>query len=56
MKRERTFLLIGVILLSIFGLIMIYSASSVWTEYKFNDPYKYLKSQGLFLIVSYLSY
>ena len=55
MKRERTFLLIGVILLSIFGLIMIYSASSVWTEYKFNDPYKYLKSQGLFLIVSYLS-
>ena len=55
MKRERTFLLIGVILLSIFGLIMIYSASSVWAEYKFNDPYKYLKSQGLFLIVSYLS-
>ena len=34
---------------------MIYSASSVWAEYKFNDPYKYLKSQGLFLIVSYLS-
>lgn len=55
MKRERTFLLIGVILLSIFGLIMIYSASGVWAEYKFNDPYKYLKSQGLFLIVSYLS-
>ena len=55
MKKERTFLLIGVILLSIFGLIMIYSASSVWAEYKFNDPYKYLKSQGLFLIVSYLS-
>lgn len=55
MKREKTFLLIGVILLSIFGLIMIYSASSVWAEYKFNDPYKYLKSQGLFLIVSYLS-
>lgn len=54
MKKERTFLLIGVILLSIFGLIMIYSASNIWSEYKFNDPYKYIKSQGLFLIVGYI--
>ena len=54
MKKERTFLLIGIILLSIFGLIMIYSASNVWSEYKFNDPYKYIKSQGLFLIVCYI--
>ena len=30
---------------------MIYSSSSVWAEYKFNDPFKYLKSQSLFLIV-----
>ena len=42
-------------LLSIFGLIMIYSASNVWSEYKFNDPYKYIKSQGLFLIVGYIA-
>ena len=55
MKKERTFLLIGIILLSIFGLIMIYSASNVWSEYKFNDPYKYIKSQGLFLIVGYIT-
>ena len=55
MKKERTFLLIGIILLSIFGLIMIYSASNVWSEYKFNDPYKYIKSQGLFLIVGYIA-
>ena len=55
MKKERTFLLIGIILLSIFGLIMIYSASNIWSEYKFNDPYKYIKSQGLFLIVGYIT-
>ena len=55
MKKERTFLLIGIILLSIFGLIMIYSASNVWSEYKFNDSYKYIKSQGLFLIVGYIA-
>ncbi len=30
---------------------MIYSASFVWAEYKFNDPYKFAKMQGIFLIV-----
>ena len=30
---------------------MIYSASSVWAEYKFNDQFRYLKLQLLFLIV-----
>ena len=49
-KVELT-LLISVILISIFGIIMIYSASSVWAEYKFNDPYKYLKNQSLFFII-----
>ncbi|MGN1311671.1 MAG: stage V sporulation protein E [Bacilli bacterium] len=55
MKKERILLIIAVVLLSLFGLIMIYSASNVWSEYKFNDPYKYLKSQGLFLIISYIA-
>lgn len=39
------------IALSIFGLIMIYSSSYIWAEYKFNNPYKYVLSQGLFLII-----
>ena len=29
---------------------MIYSASFVWAEYKFNDPYKFVKMQSIFLI------
>lgn len=33
---------------------MIYSSSYVWAEYKFNDPFKYLKSQGIFLILGYI--
>lgn len=33
---------------------MIYSASYVWAEYKFNDPYKFLKSQLFFLITGYI--
>lgn len=44
-------LLIGVILISVFGLMMIYSASYVWAEYKFNDPFKFVKNQSIFFVV-----
>ena len=50
-KKIEIVLLISVILISIFGLIMIYSASYIWSEYKFNDPYKFVKNQGFFFII-----
>ena len=50
-KKIEILLLISVIAISVFGLIMIYSASYIWAEYKFNDPYKFVKNQGLFFII-----
>ena len=50
-RKVELLLLIGVIVISIFGLIMIYSASYVWAQYKFNDPYKFVKNQGIFFLV-----
>lgn len=44
-------LLIAVIIISIFGVMMIYSSSNIWAEYKFNDSFKYLKLQSIFLII-----
>lgn len=44
-------ILISTIILSLFGLLMIYSSSNIWAAYKYNDPYKYLKSQSIFLII-----
>lgn len=44
-------LLISVLLISLFGIIMIYSASYVWAEYKFNNPYKFVINQGVFFII-----
>lgn len=44
-------LLLAIIVLSIFGIIMIYSASSIWSEYKFNDSFHYLKYQSIFFII-----
>ena len=41
----------AVIILAIFGIVMIYSASFVWANYKFDDPFKFVKMQTIFLIV-----
>ena len=50
-KKVDIILLISVIALIVFGLVMIYSASSIWAVYKFNDSFKYVKQQLLFIIV-----
>ena len=44
-------LYICIVLISLFGILMIYSSSSIWAEYKFNDSFKYLKNQSLFFII-----
>lgn len=53
MKKKNIdyILFIAVILISTFGVIMIYSASSIWAEFKFHDAFKYIKQQGVFLII-----
>lgn len=53
MNNEKKYLIIVVFILSLFGLIMIYSASSIWAEYKFNDSFHYAKYQFVFLLVGY---
>ncbi len=55
MKRFDYKLFIFVILLSLFGILMIYSASSIWSEYKFNDQFRYLKLQSLFFIIGIIT-
>lgn len=55
MKKEAKFLLASVIIISLFGALMIYSSSYVWAQYKFNNPYKYLKSQLIFLVIGYIA-
>ena len=54
MKKIDYLLLFGIITISLFGLLMIYSSSYVWAEYKFNDPYKFVKTQSLFLVVGFI--
>jgi cell division protein FtsW len=44
-------LLITIIVTCIYGIIMIYSASSIWAEYKFNDKFHYVIMQSIFFII-----
>ncbi len=50
MKFDKILFLV-VLILSIFGLLMIYSSSSIWAEYKFSDSFHYLKYQSIFFII-----
>lgn len=54
LKKGDKFLLIAVVALAIFGIIMIYSASSIWAEYKYGDAFKFVKAQSAFLIIGLL--
>ena len=54
MKKTDLILVGAVFLISILGLVMIYSSSYVWASYKFDDPYKYLKTQAMFLMIGYV--
>ena len=54
MKKTNNILLVSIVIISLFGLLMIYSASYVWADYKFGDSFKFLKTQGIFLAVGYI--
>ena len=51
MRKVNITLVITIVLISLFGLLMIYSSSYVWAEYKFNDSFKYVKHQLLFFLI-----
>ncbi len=53
MKTDKL-LLWTIVIISLFGLLMIFSSSYVWALHKFNDPFRYVKYQALFLIIGIL--
>lgn len=55
-KKYDKLLLLAVIAIIIFGIIMIYSASSIWAEYKYQDPFKFVKAQSAFFLLGLLCF
>ena len=54
MKKVDLILFFSIVFITLFGLIMIYSSSYVWAQFKFNNAYKFVITQGLFLIIGYV--
>ena len=54
MKRNLL-IFFACLLLGAFGLLMIYSSSSIWSSYKFNDSFYYVKHQLLFYIAGIIA-
>ena len=51
MKKFDKVLFLFVVIISLFGILMIYSSSSIWAEYKYNDSFKFLKLQSIFFFI-----
>ena len=51
MKKYTKFLILAVFMLMILSLLMIYSASFVWAEYKFDNKFHYVFLEGIFIIL-----
>ncbi len=55
MNKESKYLVICTFILTIIGLFMIYSASSIWASYKYGDSFHYTKLQLIYLFISYIA-
>ena len=55
MKKTDKVLLISTIILILFGILMVYSSSSIWAEYKYNDSFKFVRSQTIFFLIGLIS-
>ena len=52
--RFDKWLFFDVIILMLFGLLMIYSSSYIWADYKFGNPFHYVIYQGAFIVIGIL--
>ena len=51
MKYDK-WLFFDVLILMLFGLLMIYSSSYIWSEYKYGNAFHYVLYQGIFVLIS----
>lgn len=48
-KNYKVKLIITVLILCIFGIIMVYTSSDIWSKYKYGNSYHYVLNQSIFL-------
>ena len=53
LNNKRLMLFLSMTCLIFIGLVMIYSSSYIWAEYKFDNGLKYVIQQSIFAIFGY---
>ena len=53
LKNKRLMLFITMCILIFIGLLMIFSSSYIWADYKFGDSLKYVKQQVMFVFIGF---
>ena len=54
LNNKRLILFLSMTFLIIIGIIMIYSASYIWANYKFGNSLKYVINQFIFIIIGFI--
>ena len=54
LKNKRLLVFITMTFLILIGLVMIYSSSYIWADFKFGDSLKYAKQQFIFILIGYI--
>ena len=54
LRNKRLLLFITMSILIFIGLLMIFSSSYIWAQYKFGDSLRYVKQQAIFIILGYI--
>ena len=49
--KNNLIILISLSLILIIGLFMVYSSSSIWANYYYNDKFYYFKRQTIFILI-----
>ncbi len=54
-KSPDLILIFAIISILIIGLVMVYSSSAIWADYKFGDAFYFAKRQSLFAVVGVIA-
>ena len=56
MKKKKFLFQASLFSIILLGILMIYSSSSIWAEFKTGNPFYYVLRQGLFFIIGLFGY
>ena len=54
-RQIKVVILFVIIFLCLFSIFMVYEASSVWSKFKYNDEFYYLKIQALYVFIGFFA-